>query len=218
MSTQVALIGIGHSKISPTTPEYSYKELIHEAARAAYQDAGLNSHRDIDGFVTCAEDLIEGTSIFDEYTPDQLGAVQKPVHTVTGDTLHGLIVATMKIQTGLMDVVAVEAHSKASNIETYEHITHFALDPTWNRPLNVHPYFISGLDMNYYMKISKTTEAQVAAVVSKNKRHALKNELACCSENISTDQVLTSAYAFEPVREAFIAPHIDGAFVFVLAS
>ncbi len=63
----------------------------------AYADASVRFD-EIDSFVTCAEDLNEGISIFDEYTPDQLGAVQKPMHTLTQDGLHGIADALMQIR------------------------------------------------------------------------------------------------------------------------
>jgi acetyl-CoA C-acetyltransferase len=54
------------------------------------------------------EDIAEGTSIFDEYVPDQIGVALRPVHTIGGDGLQGLA-AYMQILTGAFDVVAVEA-------------------------------------------------------------------------------------------------------------
>ena len=42
MSDRVAIIGIGWSGFRAVTPEYSYKELMYEAARRAYFDAGCS--------------------------------------------------------------------------------------------------------------------------------------------------------------------------------
>ena len=119
MSDRVAIIGIGFTSLQPSTPHASFKELMFEAAQKAYHDAGVEPS-EIDSFVTCAEDLNEGLSIFDEYTPDQLGAVQKPMHTLTQDGLHGIADALMQIRSGIAELVVVEAHSKASNIKTPE--------------------------------------------------------------------------------------------------
>ena len=91
--TQVAIVGVGYSGFRTITPDVSYKELIYEAAVKAYEDAGVDPRRDVDSFVSVAEDFNEGTSIFDEYVPDQLGAVLKPVHTISGEGIHGLIAA-----------------------------------------------------------------------------------------------------------------------------
>ena len=100
MSDRVAIVGVGWSGFRAVTPEYSYKELMYEAASRAYIDAAIDPRKEIDSFVTVAEDFNEGTSIFDEYTPDQLGAVLKSMHTITGDGLHGLATAYMLIKTG----------------------------------------------------------------------------------------------------------------------
>ena len=64
MSDKVAIVGVGISRPQKETPDISYKEMVYEAAVSSYNDAALASHRDIDGFVTCAEDFLEGTSIF----------------------------------------------------------------------------------------------------------------------------------------------------------
>src|SRR5215475_3621831 len=117
MAERVAIIGIGFTPLEPATPQWSYKELVFQAAQNAYTDAGIRFD-EIDSFVTCAEDFNEGISIFDEYTPDQLGAVKKPMHTLTQDGLHGIADALMQIRSGIAELVVVEAHSKASNIKT----------------------------------------------------------------------------------------------------
>jgi len=74
MNERVAIVGVGWSGFRPRTPEVSYKELMYEAAVRAYDDAGVDPRADVESFVTVAEDFIEGTSIFDEYVPDQIGA------------------------------------------------------------------------------------------------------------------------------------------------
>ncbi len=74
MNERVAIVGLGWTGFRPTTPDVSYKELMYEAAVRAYADAGVDPRRDVESFVTVAEDFHEGTSIFDEYVPDQIGA------------------------------------------------------------------------------------------------------------------------------------------------
>ncbi len=139
MSRNVAIVGIGYTNFRPLTPEVSYKELMYEAAVKAYEDAGIDPRRDVDSFVTVAEDFIEGTSIFDEYVPDQIGGLLKPNVTIPGEAIHGLATAYMQIASGLFDIVAVEAHSKASNVLTLPYITAYAMDPVLNRPLGANP-------------------------------------------------------------------------------
>ncbi|OGN94263.1 MAG: hypothetical protein A2Y88_05465 [Chloroflexi bacterium RBG_13_48_10] len=218
MHERVAIVGVGCTGFRSVTPEQSYKEMVYEAAMRAYNDAGVDPRRDVDSFVTVAEDFHEGTSIFDEYTPDQLGGALKSVHTITGDGLHGIATAYMLIRTGQFDVVAVEGHSKASNIKTLPEVTAYAQDPILNRPLKLNTHFIAGLEMNRYLYETDSTQEQCAAVVVKNKFNALKNPFAPYGANLSIEDVLSGPILSWPLGEREAAQHSDGAVVMVLAA
>ncbi|MGB9676036.1 MAG: thiolase domain-containing protein [Candidatus Bathyarchaeales archaeon] len=216
--SEVAIVGVGCVGFRPITPELSYKELMYEAAVKAYEDAGVNPREDIDVFVTCAEDYLEGFSIFDEFVPDQLGAALRHLFTVSGDGMLGLATAYMLIKTGQFDTVVVEAHSKASDILTYMDIVAFGLDPIFNRPLGGHPYYLAGMEMNRYMYETCTTMEQCAQVVVKNKRNALLNPYAAYGAKTTLDQVLCSEMLFYPLKKLEIGTPADGCVVMVLAS
>ena len=218
MERRVAVVGVGWSGFSPQTADLSYKELMFEAATRAYEDAGVDPRRDVESFITCAEDYWEGFSIFDEFVPDQLGAVMKPTCTVSADGLYGLAMAVMQIQSGLFDVVAVEAHSKASDLLTYVGVMKFAMDPIFTRPLGWHPYALAGLEMARYLYDTGATEEHCALVVEKNKRNALANPLASYGAAITADDVLASRPLFEPLKELDVAPLADACIVMVLAA
>jgi len=217
--SEVAIVGVGCVGFRPITPEFSYKELMFEAAVKAYEDAGgINPREDVDVFVTCAEDYLEGFSIFDEFVPDQLGAALRHLFTVSGDGMLGLATAYMLIKTGYFDTVVVEAHSKASDILTYMDIVQFGLDPIFNRPLGGHPYYIAGMEMNRYLHDTGTTEEQCAEVVVKNKRNAVLNPYAAYGANITLNQVMHSEKLFHPLKKLEISTPADGCIVMVLAS
>jgi acetyl-CoA C-acetyltransferase len=218
MHERVAIVGIGCTGFRSSTPEQSYKEMVYEAAVRAYTDAGVDPRRDVESFVTVAEDFHEGTSIFDEYTPDQIGGALKPVHTITGDGLHGIASAYMLIRTGQFDIVAVEGHSKASNIKTLPEITAYAQDPVLNRPLKFNSHFIAGLEMNRYLFETGTTHEQCAAVVVKNRFNALHNPAAPFGANLTIEDVLSGSMLSWPLGIRETADHSDGAIVMVLAS
>jgi acetyl-CoA C-acetyltransferase len=215
---EVAIVGVGHSGFRSITPDMSYKELMYEAAAKAYKDAGVDPRRDVESFVTVAEDFNEGTSIFDEYVPDQIGGVLKPVHTIPGDGIHGLIAAYMQVLTGAMDVVMVEAHSKASNVLTLTDVVAYAMDPIYNRPLGANPVFIAGMEMNRYLHHTGTTEEQCAQVVVKNRSNGFLNPSAAYGASLSLDAVLASQLVSHPLKRLEISSHADGAIVMVLAS
>jgi acetyl-CoA C-acetyltransferase len=215
---RVGIIGIGMTAFRPSTPEYSWKELMFEAASRAYADAGVNPRTDVESFITCAEDYYEGFGIFDEFVPDQLGAALRPTCTVSGDGLQGLASAYMQIRTGLLNVVVVEAHSKTSDIVSLEGIVEHGIDPIWNRPLGAHPYVFAGLEAGAYLRKSRTSTKALASVVSKNRRNGLLNPIAAYGAAVDEAQVASSPERFSPLRVLDISEPADGAVVLVVAS
>ena len=217
MDRSVAVVGVGHAGFSPGMAGVSYKELMHEAARRAYADAGIDPRRDVDSFVCVSEDLEEGTSIFDEYVPDQLGAVRRPVQTLTADGLHAVATAAMLIRSGLARVVVVEGHRKASDARTPGRVERFALDPIWNRPLEVPTPALAGLDMLRYLDRSGETEERCALVAARHRRAALANPRAAYAADLAPEEVLEAPPLSWPLRSLEVAPAADGAVVAVLA-
>jgi len=217
MASGVSIVGVGSFGFARETPDLSYKEMMFAAARAAYEDAGVDPRKDVDSFVACSEDFLEGTSIFDEYVPDQLGAVQRPVQTVAGDGLFGVATAVMLIRSGVAGVVAVEAHSKASNVRSLGSIEAFAMDPVLNRPLGVSTLAVAGLEMNRFLDVSGATEEACADVARANRETARSNPRAAYpADGAASDADETPLYW--PLRKLDVAEPADGCVVVVLAS
>ncbi len=217
MPSQVAIVGVGSTALRPVSPDVSFREMIYEAAVKAYADAGIGP-KDVDTFMSVSEDYLEGTAIADEYVPDQLGAVQKPVHTIAADGITALGSAVMQIQTGQLNIAVVEGRSKASNIVEPAEIEAFALDPIYVRPLGVHPLFVAGMEMRSFLDATNNTEAQAAQVVVKNRANALSNPSAAYPAHLSLDDVTSSSPIAEPLKEGDVAQRADGAVVLVLAN
>ena len=215
---RVGIVGVGVVPFRPATPEYSWKEIMYEAASRAYADADINPREEVDSFITCAEDYWEGFGIFDEFTPDQLGAVLRPACTVTGDGIQGLAQGVLQIRAGLADVVAVEAHSKISDLLTYEGVVRHAMDPIWNKPLGGSPYYLAGLEMDAYLRAAKLSERDCAAIVTKNRQNARTNERAAHGVKLDVEDVLASPPISTPLKELDVAPLADTAVVLVLAA
>ena len=214
---RVAIVGVGSTVLRPLSPDVSYREMIFEAAVKAYADAGVEP-RDVDTFMSVSEDYLEGTAIADEYVPDQLGAVQKPVHTIAADGITALASAVMQLETGQLNIAVVEARSKASNIVHPAHIEAFALDPVYVRPLGFNPRFVAGMEMRAFLEGTGNTVEQAAQVVVKNRRNALFNYNAAYPANLSVEDVVGSSPVAEPLKEGDIAQYADGAIVLVLAT
>lgn len=213
---RVGIIGIGCVPARATSPDLSYRELIYEAAVKAYEMAGIEPN-DVGTFVGVSEDFTEGVSIYDEYVPDEIGAVLKPVHTISGDGLMGIASVYMQIQTGWFKIGVVEAHSKASNVLNYRKILELAYDPIYLRHLNLDPHYLAGLEMRSYMNATGITEEEVARVTTEMRKNALWNPFAAYPGKFKIEDVLNTDIIAEPLREGMIANHADGAIVVVLA-
>lgn len=216
MQERVAIVGIGSTAFRSISPDVSFREMTYEAAVKAYADAGVEP-KDVDTFVCVSEDYMEGTAIFDEYVPDQIGAALRPVHTIAGDGLTGIAAAFLQLQTGEFDIAVVEGHSKASNVRHLSHIEAFALDPVMTRPLALNPRFVAGLEMRRYLQESGASEEDAAAVVVKNRENALKNPLAAYPGRFCAHHVMSSPAVAEPLKKMDVAAPADGAIVVVLA-
>jgi acetyl-CoA C-acetyltransferase len=215
---QVAIVGVGTSRFDSTTTGQSYKELTYDAAKKAYADAGVDVRNDVGSFICCAEDLWEGTSITDEYAPDQLGAKLRPLFTVSGDGLHGLAHAYMHIMAGVADIVAVEAHSKLSDVTTKRLVEDLGFDPTFGRLDGIDPRYLAGLEMRRYLEESGNTAEDCARVVVKNKGNALRNSRAVYASKLDEVDVLASEEVASPLKKIEISEPCDGSVVIVLAS
>jgi acetyl-CoA C-acetyltransferase len=215
---KIGIVGVGYSGFDSMTPGLSTRELMFEAASRAYADAGVDPRKDVQSFICCTEDFWEGISITDEYMPDQLGAVLRPLCTVSSDGLVGIATACMHIASGLADVAVVESHSKASDVVNPSEIMSFALDPTYTRHLDVDPRFLAGLEMTRFLKESGTKRDQCAQVAVKNKKNALSNPKSVHGANLTKDEVLQSQPVSSPLTSHEASSTIDGSIVFVLAS
>jgi acetyl-CoA C-acetyltransferase len=192
--------------------------MMFEAATRAYADARVAPRRDVQTFVTASEDYWEGTSIFDEYVPDQLGGARRPVHTIAGDGIQALQAAAMQIEAGLFEIAAVEAHSKASNVRHPDRIVAFGLDPIWDRPLGYHPAALAGLEMRRFLTVTANTIEDCARVVVQNHRNALANPLAAYPAALSLRDVVEAPRLADPVGDLDRASLADGCVVLVLAA
>jgi acetyl-CoA C-acetyltransferase len=215
---QVGIVGVGYAGFDSMTPGLSTRELMFEAATRAYEDAGINPRKDVQSWVCCTEDFWEGISITDEYMPDQLGAVLRPLCTITSDGIIGLATACMHIMSGIADVAVVESHSKLSDVQNPADITSFGFDPIYNRHLDADPRFLAGLEMTRYLKVSGTRRDHCAQVAVKNKNNALLNPRGVHGVDVDKETVLDSQMAAAPLTELESSRGIDASIVFVLAS
>ena len=92
------------------------------------------------------------------------------MQTVASDGLFAIATAVMLIRRGIARTVAVEAHSKASDVVSHGRIERFALDPVLNRPLGVPALAVAGLEMRRYLHESGRSAEECADVAAPKPR------------------------------------------------
>jgi acetyl-CoA C-acetyltransferase len=209
---------MGYSGFSTVTPQLSFKEMMFEAANMAYAQAGIEPRSEVDSFICCEEDLLEGISITDEYMPDQLGGAQRALCTISQDGLNGVIQAYMQIASGIADIVVVESHVKFSNVLSKRDLHSLAMDPYLERPFLGDGAPLVALEMKRYMHENGVSEESIAQVVVKNKTNGLKNPRSSYAANLTVDEVMRSEEIWSPLKRSYVAQPADACVVAVLAS
>jgi len=216
---RVAVVGMGYSGFTRSSEHLSFREMVFQAALKAYDDTGdLDPRREVDAFISCQEDFWEGVSISDEFAPDQLGGVLKPVYTITGDGLHCMANAYMMIKSGVADVVVIESHGKPSEIASMRDILLFTLDPIYVRPLKIpNPHAIQALEARMFMEARRISREDLGIYVVQTKNNGLLSSRAPYSYRLSLEDYMVSEYVAEPLTLFDIAGYSDAAIVAILA-
>lgn len=216
MGERAAIVGLGYEGFRRRVEDLSTREMIFSAALRACEDADVDPRRDVDAFISCAEDLSDGWSITDEMVPDPMGGALRPVHTVAGDGLQGLAQACMMIRTGAFGLVLVEAHAKASDLLALEQVRRFALDPIFLRPVVEEADVLAGLERS--LLADKASEEFILDYIVESKRRALLNPRGSYGARLSRDEVLASPYLWAPLRAIEKAPPAEAAIVMLVGS
>ena len=214
----VGIIGVGAAGFKPALPEISTRELMFEAAALAYRDAGIDPRKQVDSFITTSEDLWEGWSITDEMVPDQIGGAGRPVCTIPGDGITGLGNAVMQIESGVAQVVVLEAHSKASDVLDKEAVENLAQEPSLMRPLGMSGDTLAALEMGAFLGLSGFSLADCDVVIENSRKRATANPLASFGSKRRRGVSPSSEVISSPLRRADKARYADAAVVVVLAS
>ncbi len=210
------MLGVGELPPATSIGDLDFREMTFEAATRAYADAGI-SPSEVEGLFTAEQDFVEGVSIADEYTPDQVGMRLKFNMLVAGDFLEALFHAYMAVRSGLMEVVAVESHARPSEIENYSDVLRSSLDPHCLRPVLSDPYAVAGLDARAFLSTARCSTYDLSLVVEKNLRNAALSG-GPYGELLSAEDVERGPFLYEPLRRGHIARFSDYVSVVVLGS
>ncbi len=222
LARQVAIVGVGHSVFGERR-DVSLPELAFEAAKPAFEDAGLTP-KDIDF-------LNVGTAggWYEEYLPavvvsEHLGLTGAGLQRTEAACATGsaaLFNAYMAIASGQVDTAMVLGVEKMTEVDllTAVEIIGRAGYYLWefhNFGMTFPAYY--ALYATAYMHRYGATEEQLAKVAVKSHRYGAMNPYAHFQREITVDDVLSSRVVSWPLKLYDCCPLTDGAAAVILAS
>jgi len=219
MSNRVAIVAVAQTKFEPNKWRQRMQGLVWEVVKQVRDQVGLGFGTDgIEGAVTVSDDLFDARSISDNAITDVVGAHFLSEEKGAADGAQGVYYAAANILSGHHDVMLLVGHSKESQGESRNQITHLAFDPFYTRPVGLDYLQAAALQAQAYMNRSGITEHQLAEVVAHSRQWAAKNPHAQEQAPLTVDEILASPYIADPIREKFMYPVSDGAVAMIVAS
>jgi acetyl-CoA C-acetyltransferase len=216
MSDNVAILGMGMTKIDGAKRGQKLDDMVFEAAYKALQDAGL-SRQDIDSVVIAACDELDGRSISSMLLATPAGSYLKDEIKVTDDGSYAVILAAMRILSGQFDLSLVVSWCKTSEAPVSD-VMRMRWDPFYHRGFGMNHISTAALMAGAYLKKYGISTDIPAKVVVKNRKAGSKNDKAHLQNPVTLKEVQSSPVVSWPLRSLDCAPESDGACAFVLSS
>ncbi len=228
---KVAIVGFGTTQFRARWIEKTYYELAYDAAKLAFEDAGIDK-KEIGGVVYgIYNEFFERQLMPDVYIHNYIGMGLKPsVRVATGGATGGaaVFVAWSWIASGLYDSVMVLGVEKATDNYNYVlgHSTPevlkailFSGDMTFETPMGITAAASYALPLVAHMnKYGTPTEKQMAMVSVKNHKNAMNNPIAQSPKLLTIDDVLNSKMITYPFKFYDNCLYSEGASAVILAS
>ena len=227
----VAIIGVGCTDFRSRHPDKTYFELAYDAAKQAFEDAGI-VNTDIEAAVYgIYNDFFQRQYQPDAFCHDYLGLAPVPgVRVNTGGATGGsaLRMGYVEVASGLYDLVLVLGVEKCADCFDYFsghpvpevlRAILYTSDMTYDNPIGRTAASGFALAVLSHMeKYGGPTEEQMAKVSVKNHGNALKNSRAQAGMKITVEDVLNSPKIVDPFKRLDNCLYTEGAAAVVLAS
>ena len=220
MARRVGICAVAQTTYEPDKWNERFQGMALEVLESIQAQTGVDfsKGRGIDMSINVSDDIFDARTISDNAMTDVLGAHMGCEEKVAQEGIQALYYGLAAIQSGHVDVVLVVGHCKESQCRSRNMVTHVAFDPFYTRPVGLDFCAADGLQAQAYIDHSGITEEQLAAVVVRSRRNALKNDRLPAIEAVTAEQVMTSPMLADPIRQLHAYPVSDGAVGMLLAA
>lgn len=227
----VAIVGIGTTKFKSRWLDKTYYELAFDAAKMAFEDAGIDKDRVDSAVYGIYNDFFQRQYQPDAFVHDYLGLGLKPMVRVNSGGATGgaaLRIGYQEVASGLQDVCLVLGVEKCADTYNYElqmatpevlRAILYTADMTYDNPAG--RTAASGFALAVVAhrdKYGNPTEEQMAKVSVKNHFNATKNPVAQSPKVLTVQDVLDSRMIVEPFKFYDNCLYTEGASAVILAS
>lgn len=217
----VAAIGVGQTPFRNTRASPSYLELLHQASRAALQDANL-AIDDIDAVVLAlAPESLMGVNHAERWCIETIGASGKPVIRVqTGGAtgMSAVHAGYQHVASGLFHRVLVVGADRVRESGDAQKIFNKIWDPLYERSMAHTTISLIAMSASRYMHLYGSTERHMAAVSVKSHANGAKNPYAHIRRDVTVEDVLESRYLAWPLKLLDTCPQSAGGCAVVLSA
>jgi acetyl-CoA C-acetyltransferase len=221
VNREVAVIGTYQSKFRTHHPDLTYVEQAQEAAVGALRSAGM-SPDDIDAIVfSLAPTSFLGVADADRWAIDHIFGAGKPVFRVhTGGATGGSAVhaAYNLVRAGLANRVLIVGAERIAETPDAQKVLNLIFDAFYERDMPLSTNTSVALQASRYMKEFDLHQEDLARVVVRARRNAMRNPSAHLKGEITVDEVMQSPVIAYPLKLFDICPRSSGGAAMVVAS
>ena len=161
MAERVAVLGAGMTKLDDRKGGQKLDDMVFEATRAALLDSGI-TQKEIDSVVLVGCDEFDGRSISSMLVAAAGGSYLNDEIKVTDDGIYGVILAAMRILSGLYDLSVIVSWCKPSEAPV-SNVMNMRWGPFYHRPFGLNHISTAALMAGAYLDRYKGSEDAAAA-------------------------------------------------------
>ncbi|MCK9510692.1 MAG: thiolase family protein [Pigmentiphaga sp.] len=221
MAHTVAVLGSWQSDFRTHVNDLTFIEQAQVAALGAYRAAGM-SPDDIDAVVfSLAPTFFLGVADADRWAIDSIFAAGKPIFRVhTGGATGGSAVeaAYTLVRSGMARSVLVVGAERIAETPDAQKVLNLIFDPFYERDMPLSTNSLMALRATAYLKRHGLTEEDMARVVVRARRNALKNPHAHLKGEVTIEEVLNSRMIAWPLKLYDICPRSSGSAAMIVGN
>jgi acetyl-CoA C-acetyltransferase len=221
MTEIVAVLGTSQTPFKTHHPEHTFAEQAQIAAAGAIRDAGMTPD-EIDAIVfSLAPIHFMGVADADRWSIDYIFGAGKPMLRVhTGGATGGSAVQAgyNLVRSGLYRSVLVVGAERISETPDAQDVLNLIFDVFYERDMPLSTNTTVGLWATSYLQRYGFKQEDLARVVVRARRNAMKNPNAHLKGEITIDDVMASRMISYPLKLFDICPRSSGSAAMVLGN